>query len=657
VSAADALVYSTGLVTFAPLMLGFVRSLQPQRVRNRFEPVLYLIPLALIWPLASDFINGRHSLGYRVGIMSIGMYMLGCMVQALWDLSKAETPEALAQTRALVTGLIGGTVPGLLVFVVPLAVFGQLLVVTTWQPLIALLFIAAMCYAVLLYEFSEVDLVIRRSIVYGLMTGVLGAAYGVIGFGLVTNGVNKRDPIGGLGFTVLLVLVGAGFAPAKRLAHAVVDRSIYGGATDRWQLLQGLSARLSTVMKPTELGDILVRDVQLSLKVRGALLFRREVSGRYAVSSVAFRDRGRASESALEDFPVLTTRTVELALGDPVAPRLLVHGHPLLPSRRTSVPDEFRAFDNLGISLIFPLQTRSGLEAVLCLQSKQTHDEFTSGDLELLVPVIRQASAALDNSLLLSRLEVSVSELRAAYTRLATEQEAERSRLARELHDGTAQELAALITLAAVLESQLRISSPVAASTLHQIQQQAKDSYQGVRNASHALGPAMLDGHGLVPALTSYLSGLKATSALEVDLSVGELAQLPREVEWALFRVAQECVENVRKHSGSATAHVSLGTRDGRVVLSVADQGKGMSEAPSTGIGMSNMRERLLAVGGELRVMNAEPGVRVEASIACSVVADHGVGAYGPSEPKVGQFDDAPTTFFKADRTGRSLTH
>jgi signal transduction histidine kinase len=618
VSAVDALLYATGLVTFAPLMLGFVRSLQPSRKWSGFEPLLYIPPLLLIWPLASDFMHAQRSFGYRAGIMSIGIYLLACVVQALWNLSTAETPGAAAQTRALVFGLIGGTVPGVLVFVVPLAIFGQLLVVTTWQPLIALLFIAAMSYAALLFEFSAVDLIVRRGIVYGLMTCAVVLAYGGLGLALAADRLTVINPVGGFGFVVVTVLVGAGFTPARRIALAIVDWSIYGGATDRWQLLQGLSARLTTVMQPAELGEILVRDLQTALHLRGATLLRRHEAGSYVASNVVVGGRGQVSGHEIEEFPVLTRPMVEAALGNPDAPLLLIHARPLLPARRAVVPDEYRALDDLGASLVFPLRTRSGFEAVLCLQSKQTHDEFTTSDLELLVPVIAQASAALDNSLLLSRLEETVSELRTAYTRLATEQEVERSRLARELHDGTAQELAAMITLATVLERQLEGTNPKALSTLHQIHGQAEDAYQGVRNASHALLPAMLDGYGLVPALTSYLHGLRERTALTVELSVGEVGQLSTDVEWALFRVAQECMENVRKHSTSTTAHVSLCKQGDHVVLSVVDQGKGMGEGPARGIGMSNMRERLAAVGGELRVTSTQGGVRVEASIPLS---------------------------------------
>lgn len=619
VSGVDAVLYAVGLLTFAPMMFGFVRSLQNGRRRRRFGWVVYLPPVLLIWPMASDLIGGRKSMGYRISIVCIGAYLLACLAQSLWNLARAETPAEASQTRALVLGLIGGTVPGLLVFVVPLAVFGRLLVVTTWQPLFAVLFILAMAYAALLYEFSMVDLIIGRGLVYGLMTAGVILAYGALGLVLVAHRITVITPLGGLGFVAVTVALGAGFGPVRSFALAAVDRSIYGDRTDRWQGLQALNARLTTIMQPAEVGAILVRDLQLALHLRGAILIRRNSNGDYETANTAWDHDFSRPDRERSPFPVLPGPVVERCLGHPAAPLLLTHSRPLLPSRSSTVPGEYRAFDDLGAALVFPLQTRSGVEAILCLQPKRRHDPFTAADLGWLGPIVGQAGVALDNSLLLSRLEDAVAELKAAYSRLANEQELERSRLARELHDGTAQELAAVITLATVLERQLEGGNRPALETLRQIQRQAAETYSGVRHASHALRPVMLDGYGLVPALRSYIDALSARTGLAIDFVASDIGALPADAEWCLFRVAQECLENVRKHSGSTTAVVSILVRANTVSLSVIDHGRGMgAESGATsapGIGMSNMRERLAAVGGDLRVTSSEDGVRVDATV------------------------------------------
>ena len=636
VSEADTVLYAAGLLTFAPMMLGFVRSLRHVR-RHRFDWTLYLPPLLLIWPLASDLLAGRKSMEYRLSIMSIGVYLVACLGQSLWNLVHADTPDEAAQTRALVLGLIGGTVPGLLLFVVPLAVFGRLLVVTTWQPLFALFFIVAMTYAALLYEFSIVDLIIGRSLVYGCMTAAVVLAYGALGLVLVAYRITVITPLGGLGFVAVTVALGAGFGPVRSFALAVVDRSIYGDRTDRWQGLQALNARLTTIMQPAELGAILVHDLQVVLHLRGAVFIRRNSNGEYEAASTAWDQDISRADHERSSFPVLPQSVVDRALGHPAVPLLLTHSRPLVPSRSSTVPSEYRAFDDLGMALVFPLQTRSGVEAILCLQPKRKHDPFTPTDLAWLGPIVGQASVALDNALLLSRLEDAVAELKAAYSRLANEQELERSRLARELHDGTAQELAAVITLATVLERQLEGGNGPALETLRQIQHQAAETYSGVRNASHALRPVMLDGYGLVPALRSYIDALSARTGLGIDFIASDIGALPADTEWCLFRVAQECLENVRKHSGSTTAVVSILVRAHTVSLSVIDHGRGMgAESGATsapGIGMSNMRERLAAVGGDLRVTSSENGVRVDATVPLQAAAT--VDARSPESASV----------------------
>jgi signal transduction histidine kinase len=385
--------------------------------------------------------------------------------------------------------------------------------------------------------------------------------------------------------------------------------------------LQALSARLSTVMQPDEFGDVLVNEITDALHLRGAFLLRKAENGQFAVANTAQAAPFPTRMPAIPTDLTLDAAVVERALSTPARPLLLVHSKPLTAAKREEVPERFRVLDSLRAALSIPLVTRSGLEAVLCLQPKLAHDAFDSDDLELLTPVMRQATAALDNALLFSRLQVKVEELRMAYVRIAREQEAERGRLARELHDGTAQELAGLITLATVAERQLHADGGAALSTLDRIRRQAEDAYQGVRRASHALRPLMLDDFGLAPTLARYLQGFQEATGITVEYMVDGVEDLPDDVELALFRVAQECMENVRKHSGATEARLSLQRQNGHVKLSVADSGRGIPDQRERGIGLAGMRERVEAVGGVIRVGGAaNGGVQVEASIPVDVV-------------------------------------
>lgn len=230
----DALLYCVGLLLFPPLILGFVRALDTGRPWRQWEIGILLPSLLLVWPMAQDFLHGNKGVAYRLGVASVGIFILAATAQAGGDLSRARNPPAAAQMRAMLFGLLSGSLPGIILFVVPLAFFGRLLIVTTWQPLLVLLFLVGMSYATLLFELSEADLIVRRGIVYGAITAAILSAYGLLGVLLAANRLTITNPAGGFGFAAVTVLIGAAFGPIKGMAHRFVDWLLYGGSTDRW---------------------------------------------------------------------------------------------------------------------------------------------------------------------------------------------------------------------------------------------------------------------------------------------------------------------------------------------------------------------------------------------------------------------------------------
>lgn len=614
-SLADAVLYTVGLLLFPPFLFSFARAFDETRQWRNRELLLYLPPVVLVWWTAQGVRSSNHDLMWRVGVASVAVYLVAAILQTIHDLFSIRNPERAAQTRALLFGLVVGTVPGTLIFVAPYVLSGTANPTFNWLPLLVLVFLFAMSYAVLLFEFSEAELIVRRGVVYGVLTLVIVVAYAALGVLLTAGRASVTGPGGGVSFVAVTVLIGACFTPITRTARRLVDWLLYGRRVDRWQLLEDLTRRLATVMQPEELGDVLVRDITDALHLRGAFLLRREQGGNFVL-----RHQARSPDTpGRHDTPLpalaLDCETIEAALGEPPAPLLLLHAKPLTADRRDTVNDRYRVLDDLRAVLSIPLVTRSGLEAVLCLHPKLAHDAFDADDLELLAPVVRQATAALDNALLFARLEEKVDELRQAYMRIAREQEAERGRLARELHDGTAQELAGLITLSTVVERQMEGRGP-ALTTLGKLRQQAEDAYQGVRRASHALRPPMLADFGLGPTLARYLDQFQDATGIEVEYTGDEIGNLPDDVELALFRVAQECMENVRKHSGAHSASLRLERENGHVRLTVADAGRGMAPRGERGIGLAGMRERIEGVGGVIRVTSAPgEGVRVVATI------------------------------------------
>jgi signal transduction histidine kinase len=216
-------------------------------------------------------------------------------------------------------------------------------------------------------------------------------------------------------------------------------------------------------------------------------------------------------------------------------------------------------------------------------------------------------------------------ELRSLSGRLLRLQDEERRRLARELHDSTGQLLAAI-------QLNLTVASQEAASTngnlkrwLNETDQLAKQAIGEVRTMSYLLHPPMLDEAGLVHALKWYVEGFAQRSQVDVKLDLPiALDRLPTEVELTIFRIVQEALANIRRHSGSRAAEIALTANSTEVKLLIRDYGKGISShavdsnnafGKKAGVGIQGMRERVMQLGGTLMIRTADPGTIVEASI------------------------------------------
>jgi signal transduction histidine kinase len=202
-----------------------------------------------------------------------------------------------------------------------------------------------------------------------------------------------------------------------------------------------------------------------------------------------------------------------------------------------------------------------------------------------------------------------------------TMQDEERRRIAREIHDGLGQELAAAkMILDGFLSKDSSSSVRQAAADASQLVDRA---IKQVRTISHLLHPPLLDEVGLVSALRWYLEGLSERSGIEIHLAIDppHLGRLRPELETAIFRIIQEALTNMFRHSGARNGQVSLTESEGRIVVTVRDDGKGIEEQviqlrpESVGVGIGGMRQRVSELGGNLRLANANPGTIVEVVI------------------------------------------
>lgn len=239
------------------------------------------------------------------------------------------------------------------------------------------------------------------------------------------------------------------------------------------------------------------------------------------------------------------------------------------------------------------------------------------------------------------QLEGLNDELRRLSGRLMTLQDEERRRIARELHDSIGQELvAAKMFVDGLLEPKLISPNQQPAVEASKILERA---VQQVRSMSHLLYPPMLDEVGLLSALQWYVEGLSKRSGIEASLEVQpeNFPRLAPDMETAIFRIIQEALTNVFRHSGARHAWVALIQRDSNVTVRVRDDGHGVSEPiallrpGSIGMGLGGLRQRALEFRGELRLTNLNPGTQVEVVIPCGETAPVARVASAPPLEKV----------------------
>lgn len=219
------------------------------------------------------------------------------------------------------------------------------------------------------------------------------------------------------------------------------------------------------------------------------------------------------------------------------------------------------------------------------------------------------------------QLEALNGELRRLSARLMTAQDEERRRLARDLHDGVGQDLTAAKMMLDSLLS--RAASHDDRTGMEEVNEILDRAIQQVRSMSHLLHPPLLDEGGLVVALRWYLEEMTKRSAIDtvLDLQPCAFPRLSPQLERTLFRIVQEALTNVFRHAQAQKVCVTLNQRDGKILLTVRDDGKGVPEQTaklrpgSIGVGIGGMRERARELGGELLLRNANPGTIVEITI------------------------------------------
>lgn len=223
-----------------------------------------------------------------------------------------------------------------------------------------------------------------------------------------------------------------------------------------------------------------------------------------------------------------------------------------------------------------------------------------------------------------SNLQDSERRMRELSLRLLRMQDEEHRRIGRELHDSLGQYLAALKMGLDSTRTALaaKMTAEQAEVKLAECSNLLDESIREVRTMSYLLHPPLLEECGLCSAIPSYVEGFSKRSGIQVTVEIGpNFTRLGDDAELAFFRVLQESLTNVHRHSGSATAHVRALMEGGQAVLEVSDQGKGMARDSRTdlprraGVGLEGMTERMRQLGGDLQMESGAQGTTIRATI------------------------------------------
>jgi signal transduction histidine kinase len=424
---------------------------------------------------------------------------------------------------------------------------------------------AASAIAILKYRLYDLDIVIKKTVVFALVGALITGAYLLVVLAIPTLVVGVGTDTEA-GFNLIqfaaVALIALVINPVRNRARRLADRLVYGKRASPYEVLSEFSERMGGTYS-TE--DVLPRMVQLISAGTGA----------------------RRAEVWLR-----VGDEMRLEAGWPNQP----DGH---PEPRPLVDGGLPPFDSADA---FPVTHQGELLGALAV-SMPPSDPLTPAQRKLLQDLAAQAGLVLRNVALTADLRARLEELRASRQRLVAAQDEERRRLERNIHDGAQQQLVALgvkLGLARRLSSDPGKLDPI----LTQLQEETNQALQDLRDLARGIYPPLLQDRGLSVALEAQARKSPVPTTVEAD-SVG---RYPQEAEAAVYFCVLEALQNVAKYAGASAATVTLSAVDGVLSFTVTDDGSGFDpDTTPPGSGLTNMSDRMAALGGEIEI-RSQPG-------------------------------------------------
>jgi signal transduction histidine kinase len=431
--------------------------------------------------------------------------------------------------------------------------------------------------AILKYRLYDIDVVISRTLVYGSLAALITAIYvGIaVGIGSLVGSGGKPN----LGLSILATgIVAVGFQPVRERLQRIANRIVYGRRATPYEVLSEFSGRVAESYASE---DVLPRMAQVLGEGTSA-----EVAEVWLRSGAALR---RAAA-----FPG--------QVGAAAAVELKGSTTPSMPHADRTVLVSYQG-DVLGALTV----------------TKRRGELLTPIELKLMDDLAHQAGLVLKNVGLTADLQARLDDLRASRQRLVAAQDGERRRLERNLHDGAQQYLVAIKVKLGLAEMLVTKDPEKATAAVVALKHDADEALETLRDLARGIYPPLLADKGLAVALRSQAS--KATLPVHVDAD--GVGRYPQETEAALYFCTLEALQNIQKYAAASAVEVRLRADSDQLSVDIVDDGRGFDvEGVSRGAGLTNMEDRLDALGGTLHIESTPgAGTTLRATVPVAAVA------------------------------------
>jgi signal transduction histidine kinase len=412
---------------------------------------------------------------------------------------------------------------------------------------------------ILRHRLLDIDVVINRAVLFGALAVFITLVYVAIVVGVGALVGSQSNPVLSAAAAAVVALA---FQPARRRAQRIADRLVYGKRATPYEVLSEFSDRLGNTYANEELLPRMARALG-----EGTGAARADVW-------VCVGEDLRAEATWPQD-------------AEAVAPR-----------------DAFSVESMASASSMFePVRHHGELLGGLSIE-KRPGESITATEEKLVRDLAAQAGLVMRNAGLTEDLLDMIEQLRTSRQRLVTAQDEERRRLERNLHDGAQQQLVALTVKLRLFEQLVDRDPPKARSLAAQLQGEAAEALEELRDLARGIYPPLLADKGLVAALESQAGKSTVPTTIEGD----RIGRYAREAEAAVYFSCLEALQNVAKYAEATRATVTLSDGDGRLRFEVTDDGVGFDPGSSSyGTGLQGIADRLAALGGEFDIRSA-PG-------------------------------------------------